>query len=481
MKPVLFFLFFLLSLAAIAEEPIDYSKLKVDELFNTLCATCHGEQLDQGLGGSLVDGVWKHGSSDEEITASIKEGNPELGMTPFGTVLNDEQIRSLVIYIREKEFEAKNQATEFPRPEPGKVTQTQYADYQIETFVEDGLELPWAIAFLPDGRKLVTERPGRLRLIEADGSLQEAPILETPPVIAHGQGGMMEVAVHPDFIENGWIYLAYADGWREPAEEEGKKGRAKTITKVVRGRITEGRWTDEETIWQSPREFYTSDGVHFGTRIVFQDGYIYFIVGERNGKMEVQDLANPKGKIYRLHDDGRIPEDGPFVDRDEALDGIWTYGHRNPQGLALHPVTGELFSTEHGPRGGDELNLIEPGNNYGWPVITHGMNYDGTPMTSETAREGMEQPLIHWTPSLAVCGLDFYTGSAFPGWENDLFAGALRKEEVRRLRLEKGKVIEQEVILKNLGRVRDVATGPDGYLYILLNKPDSILRLVPTP
>lgn len=289
------------------------------------------------------------------------------------------------------------------------------------------------------------------------------------------------MALHPDYADNGWIYLGYSDGWHEHPEKKGKESKPQVITKVVRGRIKDDKWIDQQTIWDSAKKFHSQSGVHFGTRFVFKDGFIYFIIGERGGMMDVQDLSNPKGKIFRLYDDGRIPADGPFADDENALPGLWSYGHRNPQGLALDPQNGDLYSTEHGPRGGDELNLIEPGNNYGWPVITYGMNYDGTPMTSETAREGMEQPIIHWTPSIAVCGLDFYVSERFPGWKNDLFVGALVKKEVRRLRIVDRKVVEQEVILKDLGRVRDVAAGPDGFLYVVLNDPHSILRLVPSP
>jgi glucose/arabinose dehydrogenase len=400
-------------------------------------------------------------------------------MTPFGKVLADDRIRALVIFIREKENETRVKGIQFPKPVPGKVTNTERADYLIETVVDRDLEIPWAIAFLPDGRRLVTERPGRLRVIDADGTLLPEPVKDTPGVIHHGQGGLLEVAVHPDYEKNGWIYLGYADGWRDEPTEKGKPGKPQVLTKVVRGRIVDGGWTDQQTIWEGESRFHTSDGVHFGTRFVFKDGYLFFVVGERNGKMEVQDLANPKGKIFRLHDDGRVPDDGPFAGKPDAVPGIWTYGHRNPQGLALDPRNGDLWSTEHGPRGGDELNLIEPGGNYGWPVITHGMNYDGTPMTAETEREGMAQPVVHWTPSIAVCGLDFYDGDRFPGWKGDLFVGALARQEIRRLRIVDRKVVEQEVILKDLGRVRDVAAGPDGCLHVLLNNPDSILRLVP--
>ena len=463
-------------LAVAADEAPDYSKMKVDKVFEALCSSCHGKDLSGGLGGSFLDGEWKHGSTDADLRRNIAEGNAELGMTPFKTVLSDEQIRALVIYIREKEKQAKDRGTDFPKPKPGKVTRTQHESYTIETIVTKGLEHPWAIAFLPDGSRLVTERPGRLRLISAEGKLDPRRIEGTPEVIAHGQGGLMEVAVHPDYEENGWIYLGFSDGWYDDKE---KRRGAQTITAIVRGRIKDHRWTDEEVIWKTERKFHTGAGVHFGTRIVFDKGYIYFPVGERGGWHEAQDITNPKGKMYRLHDDGREPADNPYVGKEGAVKGLWTIGHRNPQGLDMDPRDGSLYSTEHGPRGGDELNWIRPGLNYGWPVITWGMNYNGTPITGLTEKEGMEQPVIYWQPSIAACGLDFYRGDRFPGWKHDLFAGALAQKEIRRLRIVDHKVVEQEVVFKDLGRVRDVAGSPDGFIYVVLNGPDWIVRLVP--
>ncbi|WP_226895410.1 PQQ-dependent sugar dehydrogenase [Luteolibacter marinus] len=456
----------------LAEEAPDYSKMKVDQVFEQLCSGCHGKDMSGGLGGSLVDGIWKHGDSDADLMKSIKEGNAQLGMTPFGTVLDDRQIRSLVIHIREKEKEAKQKGMDFPKPEPGKVTKTRHEDYKIEMVVEEGLKDPWAIAFLPDGRKLVTEKAGRLRIIDAGGKLLPEPVKDTPKVIEHGQGGLMEVAVHPDHAENGWVYLGFADGSRED-------GKVRTITRYVRGRIKDGSWTDQEDIWKADSRFYTDAGVHFGTRLVFDKGYIYFPVGERGGWMEAQDVENAKGKIYRLHDDGRVPEDNPVFEGKTPVPGLWTYGHRNPQGLDIDPRDGSIYDTEHGPRGGDELNWIQKGLNYGWPVITYGMNYDGTPISGITAKEGMDQPLTYWQPSIATCGLSFYRGDRFPGWKNDLFAGALAQQEIRRLRIIDHQVTEQEVILKNIGRVRDVTDAPDGYIYVILNGPDRVIRLVP--
>jgi glucose/arabinose dehydrogenase len=447
-------------------------KVKTEEIYRMHCAACHGASFEGGQGGSLVDGEWKHGASDEAITRSITKGKPELGMIPWEGVLTPEQIRGLVILFREMEKQTLAKGMEFPVPAADKVVKTKLHDYRIETLVSEGLENPWAIAFLPDGRKLVTEKSGRLRIVSADGKLDPVAIEGLPEVIEHGQGGLLEVALHPDYSKNGWVYLGLSDGTRGD-------GGVRCTTAVVRGRIKDHRWTDQEWIYRPDEKFRSASGAHFGTRFVFADGYIYFVIGERGGMMEAQDLTKPSGKIFRLHDDGRVPADNPFVGSKEAIAGIWSYGHRNPQGLAMDPRDGSMYDTEHGPRGGDELNLILPGRNYGWPVVTYGMNYDGTPMVADTEKEGIERPLTYWVPSIAVCGLDFYAGEKFPKWKNDLLAGALAQQEVRRIRIVDRKVVEQEVILKNIGRVRDVAAGPDGLIYVVLNQPDRIVRLLP--
>ena len=463
-------------------------KIKVEDLYAKNCSGCHGSKFEGGQGGSLVDGVWKHGSGDADIFKSIAKGNLQLGMTPWEGVLSNEQIRSLVIFLRENEKETLAKGMNFPKPSPGQVTQTELHDYRIETLVENGLKNPWAIAFLPDGRKLVTEKSGQLRFITSDGKLDPKIVQGIPPVIDHGQGGLLEVAVHPDYTENGWVYLGFSDGTREK-NADGKED-VRCITAVVRGKIKNHQWTEQQWIYRPEPKFRSGAGVHFGTRFVFAKGYIYFVIGERGGLMEVQDLSLPNGKIHRLHDDGRVPEDNPFVKTKDALPSIWSYGHRNPQGLAMDARDGSLYDTEHGPRGGDELNLVLSGRNYGWPVITLGMNYNGMPMSypgpdgktilSVTEKEGMEQPLTYWLPSIAVCGLDFYTSDKFPKWKNDLLVGAIAQQEVRRLRLVDKKVISQEIILKDIGRVREVAMGEDGLIYVILNNPDRLVRLVPT-
>ncbi|MGA0369529.1 MAG: PQQ-dependent sugar dehydrogenase, partial [Kiritimatiellia bacterium] len=258
---------------------------------------------------------------------------------------------------------------------------------------------------------------------------------------------------------------------------EGEENQA--LTTVVRGRVRENRWVDQEVIFRADEKFRSAAGVHFGTRIAFHQGYLFFSIGDRGAQQLAQDPGRPNGKIFRLHDDGRIPADNPSMGKN-ALPGIWSTGHRNPQALTFRPGTDELWSTEHGPRGGDELNRILPGRNYGWPTVTHGMNYNGTPITEHTSLPGLEDPVWYWTPSIATCGMAFADVAVYPGWEGDLILGGLRAEVLERLRLKYGKVEEREIILKDQGRVRDVKTGPDGLLYVILEANGSrLVRLVP--
>ncbi len=343
--------------------------------------------------------------------------------------------------------------------------------FQVEPFAT-GLDTPWGMVFLPDGRMLVTERRGTLRLVEADGTVSE-PIGGVPEVCACGQGGLMDVQLHPNYEENGWLYLAYSDR-KEGSRREG-------FTAVLRARLEGMTLVDHEDIYKAPEAVYASEGRHYGSRIVFDEaGYLYFSIGDRGQRQQAQLLSVPNGKVHRLHDDGRIPEDNPFVDTPGAVASIWSYGHRNPQGLDRHPETGALWSTEHGPRGGDELNLIGKGLNFGWPVITYGINYSGSAISDITEKEGMEQPALHWTPSIAVCGIAFYHGEAFPDWEHDLFVTSLKFNAVHRVILDGTTVAEDEVLFKTGGRPRDIAIGPDGYLYIAIeDAPGRIVRLVP--
>jgi aldose sugar dehydrogenase len=338
-----------------------------------------------------------------------------------------------------------------------------------------GLEIPWSIDWLDPRRALVTERPGRLRLVE-DGKMHPQPIANTPQVLHEGQGGLLDVAVDPNHSENGWVYLAYSH-----ALETEPGGRPGAMTRIVRGRIRDHAWVDQQVLYEAPHETYRTTRHHYGCRIVFDpQGYLYFGIGDRGVDRDAQDLSRPNGKIHRIHRDGSIPKDNPFVGREGVLPTIYSYGHRNPQGLAVHPQTGRVWETEHGPMGGDELNLISPGLNYGWPVVTYGLNYDGTVISPLRRKPGMEVPNLYWTPSPALCGLDFYRGDLFAKWNDRLLVGALRYEQVELLDIEQDRVIHQETILKNAGRVRDVACGPDGAIYVVLNRPDIILRLTPS-
>ena len=438
----------------------------VTETWTDTCASCHGAKLTGGQAKSLLDDEWSFGGDDTSLAESIRNGREDAGMPPFGGALSEEEIRALVIFIREQRKQHERDQTTFAAPEGDTVVESEKHAFRVETVV-DGLEIPWSIAFLPDGRMLVTEKAGRLRIVE-NGRLAPEPIAGTPEVWSEGQGGLLDVAVHPDHEKNGWVYLSFSD----PGEDD------TAMTAVVRGRVRDGQWVDEETLFRAPAETYRKGRVHFGSRFVFDGGYLFFTIGERGQQDDAQDVTRPNGKVHRLHDDGRVPDDNPFVDQKDAIPSIWSYGHRNPQGLARHPVTGDLYDAEHGPRGGDELNLVERGSNYGWPVITYGMNYDGTPITNLTAKEGMEQPVVHWTPSLAVCAIDFYVGDRFPGWRHDLFLSSLAAEELVRLEIQDRKVVHQEVLFKGIGRVRDVVSGPDGYLYVSL-EPGRIARLVP--
>ena len=441
-------------------------------IYAQFCASCHGAGLQGGTTPSLLDETWKFGGDDASIARAIREGTPG-GMPAFGETISDAETRALVVFIRERRANYQRERPAAGQPPAENVIASERHRFRIET-VADGLRDPWSLAWLPDGRMLVTEKRGALRIVE-NGKLLPKPVAGTPAVHAGGQGGLMEVAPHPDYANNGWIYLAFS----HPAETAA--GEPVSMTKIVRGKLRDGAWTDEQTIWTAPLETYhRAGGVHYGCRIAFDGkGYLYFSHGERGRQEQAQDIKRPNGKIHRIHDDGRVPEDNPFVKEDGAIGSIWTFGNRNPQGLDFDPRTGVLWETEHGPRGGDELNIIAKGRNYGWPLITYGMNYNGTPITGETAREGLEQPVIHWTPSIAVCGIDFYEGDKFPGWTGALFVTALAQQELRRVVIEDNRVVHQEVLLKDMARLRDVGSGPDGCLYVVMNDPGRIVRLVP--
>jgi len=345
--------------------------------------------------------------------------------------------------------------------------QSEKEEFRVE-IVADGLDVPWGMVELPDGRLLVTERKGELRIIE-NGKLDPKAITNFPPIFARGQGGLLDIELHPDFEENGWIYFAYS------ADEEGV-----SHTRIMRARLEDHQLVDQEVIYSPPEDQFTRAGQHFGCRLAFDgQGHLFFTIGDRGVMQEAQNLERAQGKTHRIRDDGTIPADNPFVDTPGALPTIWTYGNRNAQGLRFHPETGDLWETEHGPRGGDELNLLKKGANYGWPLVTHGINYNGTPITDKTSAPGMEDPVIDWTPSIAVCGLEVYSGKLFPAWKGNLFATALAQQKLVRIELDGQKAVHQEVLLPRTGRIRHVREGRDGTLYLLYEKPGRVVALRP--
>ena len=361
-----------------------------------------------------------------------------------------------------------------PGPAVGGVEDEQIA-HQVVTVVE-GLRNPWSLAWLPGGDMLVTERPGRLRIVR-DGTLLDEPVGGVPEVVARGQGGLLDVALHPDFETNRLLYLSYA----RPREGGGAS------TGVVRGRLEDDALVDIEQIWVAR----STGRDHYGSRLAFDpEGHLYITAGDRQvsargGLSELsahpsQDLSTHHGVVVRLHDDGRIPADNPFVGTEGALEDIYSYGHRNPQGLAFHPETGDLWLNEHGPQGGDEVNLILPGRNYGWPVVGHGVNYgSGSRIHVGTERVGMEPPVHYWVPSIATSGLLIYTGDRFAQWRGSMFVGGLAGEQLARLSLEGRTVTDEETLVRGTGRIRDVRQGPDGLIYLVFDRPGIIARVEP--
>ena len=347
-----------------------------------------------------------------------------------------------------------------------RIVKTEKVSFQVETYA-DGFEIPWGMAFLPDNRMMVTDRIGDLWIVEKDGKDKVKVSGEIPNVRSKGQGGMLDVAVHPDFNTNSYIYLSFSD-----------YSENKSHTSLIRAKLVNNSLVNSQIIFRPEEKYFTKRSLHFGSRIVFDDkGFIFFCIGDRGDRDLAQNLDMPNGKMYRIRDDGTIPIDNPFYYTKGAIKSIWSYGHRNPQGLAIHPSTRQLWEAEHGPRGGDEVNIILRGHNYGWPVITYGKNYSGTIISKLTHHEGMDQPVFHWTPSIAVCGIAFYEGSQFPEWKNNLLATSLKYERLHRVELDGMNMVKDEIIFEAESRVRDVEVGPDGIIYVALEDPGRIVKL----
>lgn len=446
--------------------------------FAQYCAACHGPTGEGASGPKIIGPTWRHGGDVQSMVASIQRGFPQSGMPPFGDILNDPQVRSIVAFLRSKV--SPNAALSALAPGMGDVANIPRGVVQsaVESFRVESVAMfdqPYGVAFLPDGRILVTEAAaGRLRIIE-EGKLLPDPVIGTPlglPPRDWFKRRMLDVAVHPT---NGWIYLTSSEG------SEVTEGQPETLASyasrgritLTRGHIRDGRWVDSQTLMQLP----SPEGS--GARIAFdQKGLVYF--GTVGGASS-QDLTTSDGKILRLTDDGKIPPDNPFVGQKiegkDANPYVWAYGFRSPLGLGFDSK-GRLWQADEGPRGGDELNLIQRGRNYGWPVITWGHPYDAKPTASHVDDPEMEQPVVNWSPAPALSNVAYYTGSAFPRWKDSLFVGTLKQKTLLRITFDGDRQNLQEMVISDLDRIRDVEIGPDGYVY-LLNDGGSLLRLVP--
>jgi glucose/arabinose dehydrogenase len=459
------------------------------EIYASSCAACHGTRLQGGTGPSLLSETYRYGVSDAEVDRSIRVGHPQNGMPGWGEMLSNEEIASLVAMIRKQREES---SPEYQRALDQRqkdliahsVVHSELQSFRFEILAEVGTS--FGLAALPDGRLLVTEDAGALRIIGTDGKVS-APIIGVPQGKPKDifKRGIIDVAVHPDYASNGWIYLTWAD-----AAQDAERG-SYTKVSLVRGRLLGMRWTDSETL-------LTIAGNSDTGRIALDNnGYVYMSTAseaginapqgaepysrERLASLPPQDIKSPLGKILRLHDDGRIPADNPFANEPGAGPTVWSLGHRVPQGLSYHAPTSSLWSTEHGPRGGDELNLIRRGANYGWPMISYGTRYDGLAFTTEIKADGLEQPIINWTPSIGVSAIAFYGGKQFPRWDGNLLVGSLIQEELYRMVIDGPTVKVRERLFGGLGRVRSIVVGRDGNVYIAfeLRTHTVIARMVP--
>ncbi len=425
------------------------------------CAGCHGRNLEK-----FEEKDWMSGNNQDAIIKSIKYGMADAGMPAFEQTFTDEEIKSLADFVQKGIPTDKSQLKKADAKDP--IVSSEEFKFVVDTVVS-GLKIPWGLAFLPGGDMLISERSGTLHRY-SNGKLSE-PIEGLPEIVAKGQGGLLDLCLHPKYTENGWIYISYSAAAPD--------GSGDTNTAIMRAKLKGNQLTEQQVIFQALP--FLGTGHHFGNKMVFdREGYLHFGVGDRGKHFEYpQKLDNHNGKMHRIKDDGTIPEDNPFVNTAGAMPSIYSYGVRNPQGTAMHPETGEIWESEHGPKGGDELNLIKPGVNYGWPVISYGINYNGTILTELTEKQGMEQPLFYWKPSIAPCGMTFVTGNRYPKWKNNILLGSLSFEYLERVVMNGYKVTHREKLLEDIGRVRNVVMGPDGYIYVAIENPGKILRIMP--
>jgi aldose sugar dehydrogenase len=443
-----------------------------EKVYNKYCAGCHGANLQGTTSASpLIKMEWKHGFEKKEISQTIRKGVSGSTMIAWESVLKETEISALADFIiqsqKNTEIKADTSKIEF-------INSTYYR-LKIEKFFTPGLTTPWGIEFVDTNRALISGKKQGFRWF-VNGQMDSKPIEGLPPAfILNETSGYLDLALDPDYKNNGWVYLSICHTNGDFSDK-----KALSLTKIIRGKIVDYQWVNNETLFEVSDSLMVVNGSRWGCRLLFdKTGQLYFTIGEMVKSMDSQDLGKPTGKVFRINSDGSIPKDYPFSGNKTALPALFSIGNRNVQGIAQHPATGDIWATEHGPKGGDELNILKAGNNYGWPVITYGINYNGTSITDKTHEEGMEQPVLYWTPSIAASAIDFSTSPLFPKWKNNLLIGSLAFQELRRVVIENDHVIHQEILLKDMGRVRDVKFGPDGALYLLMNDQDAVFRIVP--
>jgi aldose sugar dehydrogenase len=472
--------------------------------YREACAACHGANMEGSPQGVPLAGVQlRHGDSVEAIAKSIAEGFPQGRMPAFSTTMDAVKIKRLATFIGEKRADLSYADFRIAAPAavPTATIRSEAQAFRVETVATGLTALPYSIAPLPDGSLLLSEKTGGLRIISADGR-QSDPIRGTPQtfndgfqvpgiLLVYGMGYLLDVAPHPDYAQNGWIYLAFTERCSDCNAASRRTKQPASMVKLVRGRIRNGEWIDQQVVWSTGIENYTSMvDMGAGGRVAFDGkGHVFLSIGMKGGSefAGIQDLSLPYGKILRLNDDGSIPQDNPFVGRANALPEIWTYGHRSPEGLEYDRRTGQLWETEMGQRGGDEVNLLRAGRNYGWPLVSKGLRYEGLPV--DYGRElgitynlkDIEQPKVDLTPAPAVSSFVVYDGKPLRAWRGDLLVGSLKATELYRMQVKGDRIVRRETLLKGLGRIRDVAVGGDGFVYLLLEHQSGgrILRLVP--
>ncbi len=440
-------------------------------VYKNKCAGCHGAQLQGSAASALTKEILKYGNDRNSIIKVIRNGIPMTEMIKWDSILSGEQIAEVADYILAVRADPSTVKTDV---KPLNI-ETKLYKLKIERLITEGLDGPWGIEFVDSNRALITGKMGELYWM-VNGKLDTQKINGLPKVYGYDMyGGLMDLVLDPGYSKNGWIYLAYS---HNPANSTDKNTPG--MTRIVRGKVNGHQWTDEQVLFHVHDSLLVTGGMRWGSRFLFdKHGYLYFTIGDMNRGDDSQVLTRPEGKIFRINSDGSIPKDNPLYGKDRYLQAIYSWGNRNAQGLAQHPVTGVIYESEHGPQGGDELNILKKGANYGWPVVTYGIDYDGSIISEDTAKKGMEQPITYWTPSIAVSAIEFVNSTRFPSWQNNLVVTALKFEEVRRVVVDGDRVAEQEILLKGYGRVRDVKFGPDGALYLLTNTPDAVLRVTP--